>query len=246
MRLGFTPNAISNSSFSLPRLFTRQPAHPFSAQSSSTKITSSDSGVCMYPYISTPVPSPSFDFFLKIFINGSLFNFCWMLCFGQLDSSFLFCVLKPDTDSWLFMVIAVQILYSLDIAGFSICFCDFFFPPGWGLLKVVFFLWCCVGRKNSILRVRNIHQTSEPIPNSYLMASEQDSPEFNRNLYPHIEPYSTGFLKVSDLHTIYWEQSGNPNGHVSSNCFIGCLNLQNLFIVWSLTFETICWACMLI
>ena len=126
--------------------------------------------------------------------------------------------------------------------GFSICLWDFF--SSWGLLKVVFFLWCCVGRKNSNLRVRNIHQTSEAIPNSYLMASEQEYPEFNRNLFPHIEPYSTGLLKVSDLHTIYWEQSGNPNGHVSSNCFIGCLNMQNLFIVWSLTFETVFWACM--
>lgn len=33
-----------------------------------------------------------------------------------------------------------------------------------------------------------------------------------RTLYPEIEPFDTGFLKVSDLHTIYYEQSGNPNG----------------------------------
>lgn len=43
----------------------------------------------------------------------------------------------------------------------------------------------------------------------------KEVPELNRNLYPPIEPYSSGFLKVSDLHSIYWEQSGNPNGHVS-------------------------------
>jgi len=49
------------------------------------------------------------------------------------------------------------------------------------------------------------------------MASEKESEKLVRNLYPQIEPYSTGFLKVSDLHTIYWEQSGNPSGHVSSN-----------------------------
>lgn len=48
-----------------------------------------------------------------------------------------------------------------------------------------------------------------------LMETGKQSTEVNRNLYPHIEPYSTGFLKVSDIHTIYWEQSGNPNGHVS-------------------------------
>ncbi|KAK1316236.1 Proline iminopeptidase [Acorus calamus] len=37
--------------------------------------------------------------------------------------------------------------------------------------------------------------------------------EVKRELYPPIEPYSSGFLKVSDLHTVYWEQSGNPSGH---------------------------------
>ncbi len=30
--------------------------------------------------------------------------------------------------------------------------------------------------------------------------------------YPEIEPYHTGFLKVSDLHTLYYEESGNPQG----------------------------------
>ncbi len=33
-----------------------------------------------------------------------------------------------------------------------------------------------------------------------------------RKLYPPIKPYSTGFLTVDDLHTIYWEQCGNPDG----------------------------------
>ena len=31
-------------------------------------------------------------------------------------------------------------------------------------------------------------------------------------LYPPIEPHSEGMLQVSDLHTIAWEQSGNPSG----------------------------------
>ena len=31
-------------------------------------------------------------------------------------------------------------------------------------------------------------------------------------LYPPIEPNRTGMLKVSDVHTIYWEESGNPDG----------------------------------
>lgn len=33
-----------------------------------------------------------------------------------------------------------------------------------------------------------------------------------KQMYPEIEPYSTGFLKVSDLHTIYFEEAGNPKG----------------------------------
>lgn len=33
-----------------------------------------------------------------------------------------------------------------------------------------------------------------------------------RDLYPAIEPYNQGKLKVSDLHTIHYEESGNPQG----------------------------------
>ena len=33
-----------------------------------------------------------------------------------------------------------------------------------------------------------------------------------RTLYPEIEPYVTGTLKVSALHTLYFEECGNPNG----------------------------------
>ncbi len=33
-----------------------------------------------------------------------------------------------------------------------------------------------------------------------------------RDLYPAIAPYQSGALRVSDLHTIYFEQSGNPDG----------------------------------
>ena len=38
------------------------------------------------------------------------------------------------------------------------------------------------------------------------------TPPPRRDLYPGIEPYQTEMLKVSDLHTIYVEQSGNPKG----------------------------------
>jgi proline iminopeptidase len=33
-----------------------------------------------------------------------------------------------------------------------------------------------------------------------------------RSLYPPIEPYRTGTLKVTDLHTMYYEEAGNPQG----------------------------------
>ena len=33
-----------------------------------------------------------------------------------------------------------------------------------------------------------------------------------KDLYPPIQPYNQGKLKVSDLHTIHYEESGNPDG----------------------------------
>jgi proline iminopeptidase len=34
-----------------------------------------------------------------------------------------------------------------------------------------------------------------------------------RTLYPPIEPYDFGFLRVSEIHDIFYEQCGNPNGN---------------------------------
>ncbi|HMO79319.1 MAG TPA: prolyl aminopeptidase [Pyrinomonadaceae bacterium] len=33
-----------------------------------------------------------------------------------------------------------------------------------------------------------------------------------KTLYPEIEPFESGMLKVSDIHEIYWERVGNPEG----------------------------------
>lgn len=33
-----------------------------------------------------------------------------------------------------------------------------------------------------------------------------------QDVYPHIEPYQSGFIDVGDGHNMYFEQSGNPNG----------------------------------
>jgi proline iminopeptidase len=33
-----------------------------------------------------------------------------------------------------------------------------------------------------------------------------------KEMYPEIEAYNSGFIKVSNLHNIYYEEAGNPNG----------------------------------
>ena len=38
-------------------------------------------------------------------------------------------------------------------------------------------------------------------------------PETRRELYPPIEPFNHGWLKVSDLHEVYYEQCGNAEGN---------------------------------
>ncbi|MCO5577353.1 hypothetical protein L7F22_031182 [Adiantum nelumboides] len=43
--------------------------------------------------------------------------------------------------------------------------------------------------------------------------SDAEQASLRRELHPPIEPYSTGELKVSEIHTLYWEQSGNPEGY---------------------------------
>ena len=35
---------------------------------------------------------------------------------------------------------------------------------------------------------------------------------FEEIVFPHIEPYTTGRLRVSPIHELYYEESGNPNG----------------------------------
>uniref|UniRef100_A0A2P2KIU8 Proline iminopeptidase n=1 Tax=Rhizophora mucronata TaxID=61149 RepID=A0A2P2KIU8_RHIMU len=64
-------------------------------------------------------------------------------------------------------------------------------------------------RRNLALRVQNLGYQLD----RELMEPGKESPESNRNLYPHIEPYDAGFLKVSEIHTVYYEQSGNPSGY---------------------------------
>src|SRR5919202_123081 len=44
---------------------------------------------------------------------------------------------------------------------------------------------------------------------STIIAGNMDTP---RTLYPEIEPYDSGHLRVSDVHELYYEQCGNPEG----------------------------------
>jgi proline iminopeptidase len=42
--------------------------------------------------------------------------------------------------------------------------------------------------------------------------SERKSTDNETNLWPEIEPFETGYLKVSDIHELYYELCGNPEG----------------------------------
>lgn len=44
------------------------------------------------------------------------------------------------------------------------------------------------------------------------LEKEGSMTESRRTLYPDIEPYASGFLQVSPLHNLYYEQCGNPKG----------------------------------
>ncbi len=41
---------------------------------------------------------------------------------------------------------------------------------------------------------------------------DRNPPLSRQDLYPPIEPYASGMLRLNSIHTMYWEQSGNPDG----------------------------------
>ncbi|TVU20610.1 hypothetical protein EJB05_36825 [Eragrostis curvula] len=67
------------------------------------------------------------------------------------------------------------------------------------------------GRRGVRRRLCRARSTSTDAPAAAQMDSSGQP--LRRDLYAHIDPYDSGFLKVSDIHTIYYEQSGNPQGH---------------------------------
>lgn len=85
----------------------------------------------------------------------------------------------------------------------------------WLIFNVLFVVYA--GRKNLVFRAKYTNCKTEQQSDTTLMDLKEEFQKEIRNApYPHIEPYSTGMLKVSDLHSIYWEQSGNPDGHVGA------------------------------
>lgn len=76
-----------------------------------------------------------------------------------------------------------------------------------GLIEFVKFHF--VGEK-----ILSLHYQNQEVLEESLDLKVQYS-EMSKNLYADIEPYNTGFLKVSEIHTLYYEESGNPSGHVS-------------------------------
>ncbi|KAJ4965610.1 hypothetical protein NE237_017459 [Protea cynaroides] len=68
------------------------------------------------------------------------------------------------------------------------------------------------GKISPILRPQTIGYNKEQRPYATMDLGEETS-EFKRELYPDIEPHISGQFNVSDLHSIYWEESGNPDGH---------------------------------
>ncbi|KAI5019514.1 hypothetical protein ZWY2020_044402 [Hordeum vulgare] len=60
-------------------------------------------------------------------------------------------------------------------------------------------------------RPQRHHRSSSSSAGASHSAPEMD-PLARKDLYPQVEPFDTGRLRVSDVHTIYYEQSGNPGG----------------------------------
>ncbi|KAJ6948755.1 proline iminopeptidase isoform X3 [Populus alba x Populus x berolinensis] len=104
----------------------------------------------------------------------------------------------------------------MSLLGFTSSLVSFTPPPPLPSLTPLLPSLSCLSirRRNTLLlSVRNLDYKCESQASGLYMEPVKESVELNRNLYANIEPYETGFLKVSDLHSIYYEQSGSPSGH---------------------------------
>lgn len=56
------------------------------------------------------------------------------------------------------------------------------------------------------------HARVRPAAATHAAAAATSAPTGQRVLYPQLSPHDSGYLKVSELHTVYYEVYGNPKG----------------------------------
>ena len=69
-----------------------------------------------------------------------------------------------------------------------------------------------VASKSAVVKKSASRSRSTPSKRSQFNRLRTAPPSPLRDLYPPITPYNSGYLKVSDLHELYFEESGNPKG----------------------------------
>jgi len=68
------------------------------------------------------------------------------------------------------------------------------------------------GRESRIFRARAESAAGDSRHERSAAGDFRQSKKKLRELYPSMKPYRTGYLRVSDLHELYYEESGNPDG----------------------------------
>src|SRR5271167_487009 len=59
---------------------------------------------------------------------------------------------------------------------------------------------------------RKTSARSRPTADGALISARIGGAPQRRELYPPIEPFKHGYLRVSDVHELYYEECGNPAG----------------------------------
>jgi proline iminopeptidase len=68
-------------------------------------------------------------------------------------------------------------------------------------------------KRRSVLRVKSAaKKNSRPAAPTPAKRKPATRSQRYRTLYPSVKAYRTGFLRVSEIHEIYYEESGNPRG----------------------------------
>ena len=59
---------------------------------------------------------------------------------------------------------------------------------------------------------RALQSMQAPVQRAALRTLELQAMDTRAILHPPVEPYDSGMLPLDDVHTMYWETSGNPAG----------------------------------